>query len=162
MQPTRMPLHPAAAHLPIGLWLLVPCLDAAFLFLGTELWAVLALWCGGLGCAAALPALGTGIAEFLRIEENTAAERQAFKHMTLMSIAWVAFGTGWLLRVTLGQQQVAHPGLFLIGSVLSTLVLAVGAHAGGELTYRHGVGVPRDLPGAAPEPNRAADGREDT
>ncbi len=162
MPRARIPIHPATTHLPIALWLAVPCLDAAFLVLRTDLWALLALWCGALGCAAALPALATGMAEFLRIDERTAAERQALKHMTFMSIAWVSFGTGWLLRVTMAPAQVAHPGFFLIGSALCVAVLAVGAHAGGELTYRHGVGVSGERAGPTPRRNGAADPPEDT
>jgi len=131
------PIHPPTVHVPFGLWA-AAVWDAAALFTGwPELWT-LSLGCLGLGCAAALPALGTGLLDFAALEDAS-AEATAFWHMGLMCACWLLYGASALLRGGLGPP--AHRTAAVAAQYAGFALLSVGGWLGGHLVYSHGSGV---------------------
>lgn len=117
-------------HFPVGLWTTSIAWDA----LG---WAPLAYWCIAAGLVMAVPAIGTGFYEFLRLERGHPAERTALWHMGAMSGATVLFLGSLLLRAPEAAPRVAAVALSLGGLAC----LAAGGVLASRLVYGHGVGM---------------------
>lgn len=132
------PIHPLLVHFPVALWSMTPLWDALGLVLAQERWWHLGYWSLAAGLALALPAIATGLADFIGIGESPAAERAAMRHMTLMgSAACVALAD---LVVRHGQPVPSSPLLVLGLSLACMGLVFAGGWFGGELVYRHGIG----------------------
>jgi uncharacterized membrane protein len=119
-------------HFPIGLWTTSLAWDALQ-------WWSLSYWCLAAGLAMALPAIGTGIYEFARIEQSHPAAGIALWHMGAMSGAAVLFLGGLLLR-----KPAAAPDSVTVVIALSLAGLAcliAGGFLASRLVYGHGVGM---------------------
>ncbi|UQN09975.1 DUF2231 domain-containing protein [Deinococcus sp. QL22] len=135
-QPLGHPLHPILVHLPLGGWLVAGILD---FYPGqksaeTEHAADLALLLGTVGAVGAIAAGWTDWA-------NTRGEarRTGLIHGALNESAFFLNGASLLAR---------RKGRRGLGKVLSgtALVLALGGgFLGGQLVYRHGLGVGKTL-----------------
>lgn len=134
------PLHPLLVHLPLGGWIIAGVLDFAPLPEGEDAQlarqhaADLALLLGTLG---ALGTLATGWTDW----SNTRAQarRTGLIHGLLNETAFLLNGASLLARRK-GQRK--------LGKTLSgaALMLAVGGgFLGGQLVYRHGLGVHHTL-----------------
>jgi len=134
------PLHPALVHFPIGLWLAAVLGDVVGWWRSTEvLWSQMSYWCLALGLAAALPAVATGLIEFLALRADDPAIDTATAHMMAMAGAAALFGASWVVRTKTGAAM-APTGWALSLSFVGAAVLAVGGWLGGTLVYRYGVG----------------------
>ena len=60
-----VPMHPLLVHFPISLWLAVPVLDVAALYVGPDPWWALALGATILGILIGTAAIVTGLLEYL-------------------------------------------------------------------------------------------------
>lgn len=132
------PLHPPTVHLPLGLWSAAALWDAAALLTGRpELWT-LAFGCLVLGCAAALPALATGLLDFAALEKE-GAETAALWHMGLMSGCLLLYGASAALRGGAGEPS--RPAFAVAAELAGLACLSLGGWLGGQLVYAHGAGV---------------------
>lgn len=126
------PLHPALVHLPLGGWIIAGVLDFAPLEGSPEVEraADLALLLGTLG---SVPTLATGWTDW----SNTRAQarRSGLIHGLVNETAFVLNGASLLLRRR-GHRSL---GKALSGSGLALALL--GGFLGGQLVYRHGLGV---------------------
>lgn len=125
------PLHPALVHLPLGGWIIAGVLDfAAHDNPEVERAADLALLLGTLG---SLPALATGWTDW----SNTRAQarRTGLIHGLVNETAFLLSGASLLLRRR-GHRRL---GKALSGSGLALALM--GGFLGGQLVYRHGLGV---------------------
>ncbi|MDB5045637.1 MAG: hypothetical protein JWQ08_1687 [Deinococcus sp.] len=135
-QPLGHPLHPILVHLPLGGWLVAGILD---FYPGpksaeTEHAADLALLLGTVGAVGAIAAGWTDWA-------NTRGEarRTGLIHGALNETAFLLNAASVLAR---------RKGRRGLGKVLSATALALalgGGFLGGELVYRHGLGVGKTL-----------------
>lgn len=134
------PIHPALAHFPVGLWLAAVLWDAVGWWRSSEtLWWQMSYWCLALGLAAALPAVATGLIEFLALRSDEPAIDTATAHMMAMAGAAALFGASWVLRAKVGAASA--PTAWALGlSFLGAAVLAAGGWLGGTLVYRYGIG----------------------
>jgi uncharacterized membrane protein len=138
------PVHPALAHFPLGLWLAAVLWDfVGWWRSGETLWGQMSYWCLALGLAAALPAIATGLIEFLALRADDPALDTATAHMMAMACAAALFGASWVLRAKAGA-AIAPTAWALGFSFLGAAVLAAGGWLGGTLVYRYGIG--RDEP----------------
>ncbi|GGR20726.1 DUF2231 domain-containing protein [Deinococcus ruber] len=130
------PLHPILIHLPLGGWLIAGILDFVPLpgAEDTAHAADLALLLGTVGAGAAV---GTGWADW----SNTRGEarRTGLIHGLLNETAFILNGASLVCRAR-GKRRL---GKFLSGSGL--LLAAAGGFLGGQLVYRHGLGVGQTL-----------------
>jgi nitrite reductase/ring-hydroxylating ferredoxin subunit/uncharacterized membrane protein len=121
------PSHPMLVQLPIGLWTSTLALD--LIGLGKTKAARTLV---GLGVLSALPALASGMSDWVDTDEAEA--RVGLVHATSNSIAVVCFSLSWWRR-TRGR----HGGTFW--SMLGVTLAGGGGFLGGHLAYALGVGV---------------------
>lgn len=132
------PVHPPTVHVPLGLWGAAAVWDAAALLTGRpELWT-LSFGCLALGCAAAVPTMATGLADFAALEDP-GAETAAFWHMGLMATCWGLYAASVIARRT--WLAPAHAAAAVALQFLGAACLSVGGWLGGHLVYSRGVGV---------------------
>lgn len=133
------PLHPALVHFPIGLWFATIPWNLLGWARPDPVWWQLGYWCLALGLLAAVPALITGLVDYLALPSDQAAADTATAHMMVMMSATAAFGASWLLRAQAGAH--AAPSVWVLAcDVTGVALLAAGGWFGGTLVYRHRVG----------------------
>ncbi|MFN7961608.1 MAG: DUF2231 domain-containing protein [Thermoanaerobaculia bacterium] len=137
------PLHPALVHLPVGLFLGAAVWDCLGLALAEPSWWWLARACLGLGLVGLVPAAATGLVDFLGLPAAQPAEKVATRHMLWAMSAGGLFVASLLLHRGARTPTPAHPGWATAATLVGCAVLAVAGALGGELVYRHGVGVHR-------------------
>lgn len=135
VRPSGHPLHPAAVHVPMGLWLTVPAWDALAAATGREVFHSTAFWCVTGGLAGAAVAIATGLLEAPFVPRGPAAERSLERHWMLALSATAAFAASALLR----RLAPSAPWGMLSSGVGAALLAAAGWH-GGELSLKHGAG----------------------
>ena len=86
-----VPMHPLLVHFPIALWLAVPVLDVAALYLGPDPWWTLALGATMLGILIGATAIVTGFLEYLQPSVVGIDLRLAARHGVRTSLAWCTF-----------------------------------------------------------------------
>lgn len=154
------PLHPMVVPFPIAFLIAGLGADLAFWGTGDPFWARAALWLVGAGFFTALAAAALGLVDFLRrasVRQLAIAWAHALGNATVAVLALAS----WLLRLGGAEQAVLPWGLAL--SVFIALILAVTGWLGGELSYRHKIGLAPDAhaPGEAVNlpPGRGAQAR---
>lgn len=134
------PLHPMLAGLPVSFWLGAVVWDAVGLVRADPLFTRLAFWTLALGLAAAVPTALTGLWELVTLPSGHRGERVAWWHMGVMSAAFVLCLASFLLRRDgLGAEGV--PGAALALSAAGAGLTLLGGWLGGELVFRHRIGV---------------------
>jgi uncharacterized membrane protein len=133
------PLHPMIVPFPIVFLVSALVTDLVYLNTGTSGWATASMWLLGAGIAGALLAAALGLTDLLG-DRRVRSLRQAWMHgignVALVALAAVSF----YLRATSGAEEAIAPvGVTL--SFVTVLGLLVTGWLGGELVYRHGVGV---------------------
>lgn len=148
MLPFPDPLHPAVVHFPIAL--LIVGSGAAVVAVVVRRWHL--PWLAALllvfGAAGAVVAVGTGEEEEEMVETNSAAAEQVLdeheewgKTTRNLALAAALFAVAAAFTT---KVRVAGIGLSLVAAVLavaSAYCVALTGHYGGELVYRHGVGI---------------------
>ena len=138
------PLHPVVVTVPIGAFATSAWFDARSLATGDaqdEHAADVALRVGVVG---ALAAAATGIAQY--VDTRGTVRRQTTLHATLNGVGLVLYAASWAAR---------KKGRRPLGRKLSAAALTVigaSGYVGGDISYRHGVGV---RPQAIRDPERA-------
>jgi uncharacterized membrane protein len=132
------PLHPMVVPFPIAF--LVGALVADIVFSATTdpFWARAAFWLLAAGIVMGAVAAILGLVDFLSIPRVRA-----------LTIAWVHFlGNGlavllaiWNVALRWGDPAAAPGGLGIALSAIVTAILIVTGWLGGELAYRHRIGV---------------------
>jgi uncharacterized membrane protein len=133
------PLHPMIVPFPIVFLVSALVTDLVYLNTGSPGWATASMWLLGAGIAMALLAAALGLTDLLG-DRRVRSLRQAWMHgignVALVALAAVSF----YLRATSGAEEAIAPvGVTL--SFVTVLGLLVTGWLGGELVYRHGVGV---------------------
>ena len=127
-------------HFPIALWTLGTVFDIAALAGWPNLWqpaGQLIL----LGVAIGLLSAIAGGIDYMAMSDDETVRKTADTHMMLMGSAWTIYLMAYILRYSQGALATEPANLPVALSVIGFLVMAVGAHFGGTLVYRHGVGV---------------------
>lgn len=148
------PLHPAAVAIPIGAFTLTLIADLLVIAGRTALGAT-ARYVLVVGIIAALLAAVLGFIDYFTVKMSAAGGRLATRHMVLNLVAVVLF------VVSLWLRHDAPDGWCMPGFAVSTLaflLLATSGWIGGELVFKHKVGV---IEHADPEA-RAIGQREET
>jgi uncharacterized membrane protein len=136
------PLHPAIVSYPIAFFTGAFLSDLAFLFLHDGFWATASFWLlvGGL-VTAALAALA-GLTDFLG-DRRIRGLGDAWMHMIGNVTAVVIELVNLILRFDDHAGPIASPGVYLSGAAF--LLLGFTGWKGGELVFRHRVGVADDV-----------------
>ncbi len=132
------PLHPVSVHAPIACIVFAPLADlAATLTQFSYLWAVGALMTAGAAMFGIIAA-SFGAMDFDRAYAK--APKTVSWHAVLMGCAVTLDGVSALGRFG-SDISVAPPPWAIALSTLALIAAGVGGFLGGDLVYRHGVGV---------------------
>jgi uncharacterized membrane protein len=131
--------HPVVVHLPLVGLLFAVLFDLVAVQRHSTRWhdAATALWwIGFLGAAAAIT---TGLFAYNRVEHSDLGHEEMVLHrnLALSAVAVLLITAIWRWRRPYSQ------GAAILGLV-GALVLAGAGYLGGDLVYRHGIGIPTE------------------
>jgi len=140
------PIHPMLVPFPIAFFIGALLADLAYLKLGVPFWATAAAWLLGAGLVGAVLAALAGLTDFLG-DRRIRAIGDAWLHMLGNVTAVVIELINLALRWGHPEAALPSPGVYLSG--VAVLLLAFTGWKGGNLVFRHRVGVlgPEDIPG---------------
>src|SRR5687768_15267116 len=141
------PIHPMLVCLPIGLWVFSFVSDLVAVLGGGPAWNQVALYTLAGGILGALLAAVPGLIDYLSMS-NARAARVARFHVMFNVIGIVVFAVSFWLH----WQAIGGPWQLAI-SGLGIVLLVMAGWLGGELVYRHHVGISA-LSADASEPGR--------
>lgn len=160
------PVHPALVVIPIGAWFATLVGDIAYMRTADLFWydfSYVTMWIGLIGAlVAALP----GFIDFFTVKMSEAGFTVAKVHMLLNLSIVAAYGVNLWIRhqhMALSTADSMRWQLAFWLQLLSFLALGVSGWLGGELSYRHKVGVVEDADQQATEigaGQRVAPGRD--
>ncbi len=145
------PVHAMLVGVPIGLYSAALVCDGLYLLLHEPFWFRMAYWALVFGLAGHLGAAATGMPDFLAVmRDKTEARRPAASHLI--------FGLGLLVVQVLnlavrngGDVPVGvSVGVPVIMNVIGATLTGIQGWYGGELVFRHRIGV--DVPEPPTEP----------
>jgi uncharacterized membrane protein len=125
-------------HLPLSLWTVGTACDGLTVLGIAGAWPL--AWLSiGIALAVAVPTMVAGLLDIRSVPETVVV--LATRHMMLMALAWSAYLTAFLMRSHgLAVRPEPTPAAMVVGA-LGFALLVAGAACGGQLVYRHGVGV---------------------
>lgn len=132
------PVHPILIPFPMAFLVAAPIADIVFLVTGDEFWATASLWLLAAGVVSGALAAVTGLIDFVTIE-RARAHTSGWIHL-VGNVLVLAIGlANWLPRTGDVAGFVEPWGLTL--SLVGAVLLGVTGWTGGELSYRHKIGV---------------------
>lgn len=133
------PLHPMSVHAPLTFVLFTPLCDAAAFVLDEPLaWRLSVLFCAA-ALLTGLVAATLGALDFERAHKTS--PRAIILHAALMTATLALIGVSFMGRVGDAPEMSQPPLWAVFASGAALVALIAGAFMGGELVYRHGVGV---------------------
>lgn len=144
------PIHPMLIPFPIAFLPGALVSDVAYVFTKSLFWAEASFWLVAAGFITGVLAAVFGLIDFVSIRR--AREHRAGWIHLLGNVAALSLGlVNWLVRSDDPAGAIIPSGLIL--SLMVTLLLVVTGWYGGELAYRHGIGVSghSDSKGDGPE-----------
>jgi uncharacterized membrane protein len=132
------PIHPMLVPLPIGALVGTVVADLAYARTGDRFWARAARYLTVAGLATGAAAAAPGLIDFIsreRIRQRPEAWAHAAGNAVILGLAAVSAA----LRSRDERSTAAGPGLAI--SLTSVAILGVTGWLGGELAYRHRIGV---------------------
>jgi uncharacterized membrane protein len=138
------PIHPIIIPFPIALWVFSLVADVIYLWRGNPVWreyiAFYTLLAGIIGAAAAAV---PGFIDWLSLK-NPSVVKIANWHARLNVIALLVFAASFYLRTRNGAALVSGSYTIPIAlSVFGVILISISGYLGGEMVYKHGVGVDR-------------------
>lgn len=142
---TRSPIHPMLAHFPLAAWIFMAACDLTWMITGTPFFSHVATFLCLAGLAMGGLAAVSGVMDLRRVKTEKPLERIAVRHASLMALAWMIAAITMVLRIDdLYLTRIPEPVLVIILDFAIAGLVIAGAFLGGDLVYRHGVGVRRD------------------
>jgi uncharacterized membrane protein len=135
------PIHPMLIPFPVAFLVGALVTDIIFMRTGDTFWSRTSLWLIGAGVVTALLAAVFGLTDFLsrqRIRDHSIA----WWHMGLNVTATAVSALNFYLRMGNVEQAVVPLGLALSAAVAG--ILTVSGWLGGEMPYKHKIGVSPD------------------
>ncbi|HET9812846.1 MAG TPA: DUF2231 domain-containing protein [Sphingomicrobium sp.] len=131
------PIHPMLIPFPIVCFIGVLVTDIVFLNNHDPGWATASRWLLGVGLVMAALAAVAGLTDFMG-DDRVRRLGDAVKHMLANVTAVVLEVVNFFIRL---NNDDAIPGLGIILSAIVVLILVYSGWKGGDLVFRHGVGV---------------------
>ena len=131
------PIHPMLIPFPIVCFIGTLVCDIVFLQSGNHGWATASRILLGVGLVMAALAAVTGLTDFMG-DDRIRRMGDALKHMLANVTAVVLEIVNFVLRLN-NDDAIGSTGVYL--SAVVVLILAYSGWKGGELVFRHGVGV---------------------
>ena len=103
----------------------------------------LSFFCIVLGLAATLPAVPSGLVDWMEIKKEKPAWKIGLYHMALNLVVTILFAVDFGLRVSTFQSATMVEPTALALSAIGTGLLFVSAYLAGLMVYDHGIAVAR-------------------
>jgi len=136
------PIHPILVTLPIGFFVAAFLADLGYWQSANAAWATAATWLLGAGLVSAALAAVVGMIDFLG-DRQIRALNDAWWHAGGNVVVVLIELYNWYIRFSDGAAAVVPKGLLL--SLVSVALLVFTGWKGGELVFRHRVGVADDV-----------------
>ena len=137
----KHPLHPMLVPIPIACFLLTLIGDLAYTGTNNTFWYSFSTWTMGIGIIGGLLAAVPGLIDYLTVVPQGLAKRQATTHM-LLNVSIVAlFAINLGVRLFSTASTGANWWLSLALTIIGNVALLYSGWLGGELVYRHRLGV---------------------
>lgn len=133
------PLHPMIVPFPIAFLVSALVTDLIHLYTGGPGWAQASMWLLGAGIATALLAAVLGFIDFAG-DRQIQRLRHAWMHMIGNLAAVALAAVSFYLRATGGAVEALAPAGVTLSAV-TVVILVFTGWLGGELVYRHRVGI---------------------
>ncbi|MDX6694100.1 MAG: hypothetical protein QOF02_1703 [Blastocatellia bacterium] len=135
------PVHPMIIPFPFALWTFSLVADIVYIWFDKTNWGVAAFYTLAGGLLGAVVAAVPGIIDWMAIKDPQVA-RIANWHARLNVVALLIFAVDLYLRwKTNGQIDKDGISLPFILSVIGVILISISGWLGGDLSYKHGVGV---------------------
>ncbi len=132
------PLHPMGIPIPITLLLLLPFSDLAFGITRDLFWARASWWLVVLGFISGAVSAGVGLVDFITVR-RVREQMAGWLHVGAATLALLF--TFWNILVRWDDTAGAIYPWGVILSILAAALVGVAGWYGGELVYRHKIGV---------------------
>lgn len=132
------PIHPILVPFPIAFWVGALGSDLAYWWTADAFWAQVSLWLVGAGFITGAVAGLVGLFDFISIP-RAREHRDGWIHAIGNGAALIIALVSWLTRLGDPTTAVVPVGLAL--SLLTVLIITITGWFGGELAYRHMIGV---------------------
>lgn len=132
------PVHPMLIPFPIALLVGAFVSDLLYLAYGNPGFADASKWLLGFGIGTALLAAAVGLIDFMG-DDRIRKLGDALQHLIANVAAVVVSIINFIVRLGASDENVLSFGIFLSGAVV--LILIFSGWRGGDLVYRHRVGV---------------------
>lgn len=132
------PLHPPLVVFPVALLVAAAATDIGYWLTRDLFWARGSFWLIGAGLLTGIIAAIIGLIDFIRIgrvRKHTAGWAHMYANVTSLVLTAINLG----LRIGNPQENILFTGLII--SVVVATLLGIGGWFGGELIYRHKIGV---------------------
>ena len=134
------PVHPVVTHFPMALLPVSLLGDLLGVWTDAPFWWSFSFYNLAIGLVMSIPALITGMMDFLTLPQEESVDRVAMRHMTIIITAIIMYTGSFFIRLGVGIPT----GWRIISSVslslLGLIFLLIGGWLGGQLVYRHAVG----------------------
>ena len=137
----KHPLHPMLVTIPIGAFLLTLIGDLAYAGTNNTFWYSFSTWTMGIGIIGGLLAAIPGLIDYLTVVPKGLAKRQATLHMVLNVSIVALFAINLGLRLFSTASTGTNWWLSLTLTIIGNATLLFSGWLGGELVYRHRIGV---------------------
>ncbi len=134
------PIHPMLVHFPTALFTAALVFDVVAMTVPEVQLDGASFWCTGLGLAVGIAAGAFGALDLAKLESGNAAFSTALWHGMIQATVLMGMGVIFGLRLMRYPEVAASSGEIITNGVLVLLMLA-GNYLGGELVYRHEIGV---------------------
>jgi uncharacterized membrane protein len=139
------PLHPMLVPIPIGLFVWAFVADLVYLATDRDqLWYDIAFWTGIAAWITALVAALPGIGDLLTVAAKTNARQIALAHMALNVTIVGLYFVAMLLMLDDGAVSGTNLAIVIVLHALGSGLLLVSGWLGGEMSYRHHIGMVPD------------------
>jgi len=132
------PLHPLIVLFPIAFLVGALGTDLGYWLTTDPFWARASVWMLGVGLASSVPAVLTGLSDFVRID-RVRKRTAGWAHMILNFVSIGLAAVNYFLRLGNSTGAILPVGIIL--SLLVASILGLSGWYGAELIYRHKVAV---------------------
>jgi uncharacterized membrane protein len=135
------PIHPMLIPFPIALWTTSFASDVLFYFVRNDSLQLISKFLLAAGCIGGVAAAIPGIIDWLGLKERQ-VKKIANWHARINIIALIVFAASLFLRMRVGAPWVNYSlRIPFLLSFLGVILISISGWLGGELAYKHGVGV---------------------
>lgn len=141
------PLHPTLVALPIGLFVWALVADIVYVARDhDQAWYDISFWSSIAAIATALLASLPGFGDYVTMARKSDANMIATTHMVLNLTVVLVYGIAVVLMLDNGATDGGRLGAVIAMHAVGTGLLALSGWLGGEMVYRHHLGIVSDTP----------------